>query len=67
MAIPVIDFQLIRRHLQGGGEGAGPLEMLHQAFSTVGFVYLSNHGIDEELVGNYLATSTLACVMILMC
>ena len=56
MAISVIDFQLTSRHLQGG-EGAGPLEMLHQTFSMVGFVYLSNHGIDEELVGNYLATS----------
>ena len=27
------------------------MEVLHEALSTVGFVYLSNHGISEELVG----------------
>ena len=65
MAIPVIDFNVILRHLQGEGEDSGPLRMLHQAFSTVGFVYLSNHGIDEGLVSSDAQTAARLIIIFL--
>ena len=51
MAIPVVDFQSA---VSSSGEGlaASPVvQQLHAAFTTVGFVFLTNHGIDRKLVG----------------
>ena len=28
-------------------------DQIHKAFSTIGFVYLTNHGISEKEVGNH--------------
>ncbi len=48
MAIPVIDFQALSE------EGLEPdgyvVEQFHSAFSTVGFVFITSHGIDRKLV-----------------
>jgi len=56
--IPVVDFSVMSL------ENAAPLtennqavkivaEQLYRAFSTIGFVYLQNHGIPQEMVRYY--------------
>ena len=49
--IPIVDFELLRQQKGDWEKESSLLEVLHEALSTVGFVYLSNHGISEELVG----------------
>ena len=49
--IPVVDFQ---RYREGGGKDDPIVKALHEAFTTVGFVFLTNAGVDPILVGiNY--------------
>ena len=48
--IPVVDFQ---RYSEGGGKDDPVVRALHEAFTTVGFVFLTNTGIDPMLVGYY--------------
>ena len=43
--------ELLRQQKGDWEKESSSLEMLHEVLSTVGFVYLSNHGISEELVG----------------
>ncbi len=48
MAIPVVDFQALSE--KGVTPDLPVVEELHSAFSTVGFVFITNHGIDRKLV-----------------
>ena len=56
MAIPVIDFSAmgLQNKNQPWAENSNAVkdlaEELYNAFSTVGFVYLKNHGIPQETV-----------------
>ena len=45
--IPVVDFERLKEKEAGADDTSG---VLHRALCTVGFVYLVNHGISEELV-----------------
>ena len=45
--IPVVDFQCYR---EAGGSGSPAVQELHKALTTVGFVLLTNTGIDPVLV-----------------
>ncbi|XP_052761259.1 uncharacterized protein LOC128203756 [Mya arenaria] len=59
--IPVIDFaqcglQVLEEGLQTGDVSLVG-QLLKEAFSTVGFCYLKNHGIDQQLVDKYMAVS----------
>ena len=47
--IPVADF---KRYREGGGRDDPVVKALHEAFTTVGFVFLTNTGIDPILVGS---------------
>ena len=55
--IPIVDFELLRQQKGEWEKESSSLEVLHEALSTVGFVYLSNHGISEELVGGAIGRS----------
>ena len=56
MAIPVVDFSAmgLQNNNQPWAENSNAVkdlaEKLYNAFSTVGFVYLKNHGIPQEMV-----------------
>ncbi len=50
MAIPVVDFQALSAAEKGVTPDLPVIEELHSAFSTVGFVFITNHGIDRKLV-----------------
>ena len=56
MAIPVVDFSAmgLQNKNQPWAENSNAVkdlaEKLYNAFSTVGFVYLKNHGIPQEMV-----------------
>ena len=56
MAIPVVDFSAmgLQNKNQPWTENNNAVkdlaEKLYNAFSTVGFVYLKNHGIPQEMV-----------------
>ena len=56
MAIPVVDFSAmgLQNKNQPWAENSNVVkdlaEKLYNAFSTVGFVYLKNHGIPQEMV-----------------
>ncbi len=56
-AIPVIDFSDI---LSGSKDlGNCPqVKELHSALSTVGFVFLTNHGIDKKMVESTVVVAT---------
>ena len=76
--IPIVDFELLRQQKGDWEKESSLLEVLHEALSTVGFVYLSNHGISEELVGGAIGrsmkrreergekTCVCACVCVIM-
>ena len=71
--IPIVDFELLRQQKGDWEKESSLLEVLHEALSTVGFVYLSNHGISEELVGGAIGRSmkrrreiVCACVCVIM-
>lgn len=50
MAIPVVDLQEVLSS-SSDLEGYPPqVEQLNSAFSTVGFVFIKNHGIPRKLV-----------------
>lgn len=59
--IPVIDFDRLGLHRKAENIGAMALKevgvQVKEAFSTVGFCYLKNHGIDQELVDHYMEVS----------
>ena len=49
MAIPVVDLHEVL--LSGADLGSCPqVEQLNSAFSTIGFVFIKNHGIPRKLV-----------------
>ena len=56
MAIPVVDFSAmsLQNYNQPWAENSNAVkdlaDELYNAFSTVGFVYLKNHGIPQEMV-----------------
>ena len=56
MAIPVVDFSAmsLQNNNQPWAENSNAVkdlaDELYNAFSTVGFVYLKNHGIPQEMV-----------------
>ena len=49
-SIPVVDFELLVGLGSKEAKAEDTSEVLHKALCTVGFVYLVNHGISEELV-----------------
>ena len=55
--IPVVDFSAMslenKNPLSDNGEAIIDLaDQVYQAFSTIGFVYLKNHGIPQEMVSS---------------
>ena len=63
-SIPIVDFQ----SLQGGDPGVNcmadnvAVQQLHSALTTIGFAFIVNHGIDENLV-----SQTWGCITFLCC
>ena len=54
-AIPVVNFRELSSPGQDVDLADSPtVQELHTAFSTVGFVFLTNHGIGRKLVGGGL-------------
>ena len=56
--IPVVDFAVMGLNREKpptlNEESVRVLaDQIHKAFSTIGFVYLTNHGISEKEVGNH--------------
>ena len=52
MSIPVVDFEKVLSCSKGEGlASCGAVQELHSAFTTVGFVFIRNHGIDRRMVG----------------
>ena len=63
--IPVVDFSAMSiKHKDPLNENLEAVrivaDQVHQAFSTIGFVYLKNHGIPEETVGD--KSGTTGCI-----
>ena len=59
--IPVVDFAVMGLNREKpptlNEESVRVLaDQIHKAFSTIGFVYLTNHGISEKEVGNHKIT-----------
>ena len=54
-AIPVIDYFALVRCGDGSLEGKMALRELHRALSTIGFVYVVNHEIEEHLASVHSA------------
>lgn len=50
MSIPILDISSVNRH---GLEGSLVVQDMHAAFTTVGFVFITGHGIPRELVSSY--------------
>ena len=68
--IPIVDFELLRQQKGDWDKESSLLEVLHEALSTVGFVYLSNHGISEELVGGAIGDGErreIVCAFVCVC
>lgn len=65
-SIPIVDFQSLLR----GDAGANCLpdnvavQQLHSALTTIGFAFIVNHGIDENLVSQTSACATIVVVVI---
>ena len=60
--IPIVDFSAMSLENKNPLSEDDPIirdlaDQVYQAFSTIGFVYLRNHGIPQEMVGGYLNTS----------
>ena len=49
MSIPVVDIAEVLSRSEGL-DGCDAVQELHSAFTTVGFVFIKNHGIDKKLV-----------------
>ena len=74
--IPVVDFSAMSlKHkdpLKENAEAVKELaDQVYQAFTTIGFVYLKNHGIPQEVAStymhtyiNYIFSSSLPCMTI---
>ena len=58
MSIPVVDIAEVLSRSERL-DSCDAVEELHSAFTTVGFVFIRNHGIDKKLVGigNQIITS----------
>ena len=50
MSIPVVDIAEVLSRSERL-DSCDAVEELHSAFTTVGFVFIRNHGIDKKLVG----------------
>ncbi len=50
MAIPVVDFHTLSDSTPASE--CPVIKQLHSAFSTLGFVFITNHGIDMKLVSS---------------
>ena len=50
MSIPVVDFEKVLSCSEGLSS-CDAVQELHSAFTTVGFVFIRNHGIDRRMVG----------------
>ena len=48
--IPVVDFSAMSLQNDSSMRENSDADHVHQAFSTIGFVYLKNHGIPQEKV-----------------
>lgn len=46
MEIKIVDFSGVRN---GADASSTVLEQLHEAFSTIGFVTIVNHGVEEKV------------------
>ena len=62
--IPVVDLHAVGLGKQGSEQDlqAAAAE-IHEAFSTIGFVYLINHGIPQEQVYTTFLLITTLCVI----
>ena len=49
MSIPVVDIAEVLSRSEGL-DGCDAVQELHSAFTTVGFVFIKNYGIDKKLV-----------------
>ena len=58
MSIPVVDIAEVLSCSERL-DSCDAVQKLHSAFTTVGFVFIRNHGIDRKLVGigNQIITS----------
>ena len=46
MSLPVVDIS----HWSGAVEESPVVQQIHDAFTTVGFVFITGHGIPREMV-----------------
>ncbi|XP_077986047.1 uncharacterized protein LOC144440544 [Glandiceps talaboti] len=58
-AVPVVDFSAysVDRHSPDSELFPKLIDDVHDAFTTIGFVYLTNHGIDERMIENVFTIS----------
>ena len=68
--IPVVDFSAMSlKHKDPLKENAEAVQELadqvYQAFTTIGFVYLKNHGIPQEVVSGYVILAIVVVQIIL--
>ena len=68
--IPVVDFSAMSlKHkdpLKENAEAVKELaDQVYQAFTTIGFVYLKNHGIPQEVVSGYVILAIVVVQIIL--
>ena len=54
-AIPVVDYIALVRCGDGSLEGKLALRELHRALSTIGFVYVVNHEVEQQMVSVHSA------------
>ena len=72
MAIPIVDFSAmsLQNNNQPWAENSNAVkdlaDELYNAFSTVGFVYLKNHGIPQEMV-RFCSNVCLSPVVVMSC
>ena len=64
--VPVVDFKLLVGLGSREASAEDTSEVLHKALSTVGFVYLVNHGISEELVSSAIDSAVEADLLSLI-
>ena len=58
MSIPVVNVSGV---LSGVIEKSPVLQQLHNAFTTVGFVFITGHGIPREMVRVYFKLTCTMC------
>ena len=60
--IPIIDFEAYGLHVENTADVSEDTlkalgDKVKQVFSTIGFCYLTNHGVDESLVNDFMRVS----------